>query len=270
MSLIPHGFFPRSSILRSMDTKWPSPSQMMLNPLGNPLEAFDPFDQLDHMVGRNMSWLTKPEHMLMPVMPKQPQTYRITLDCAGYSPNSIETKFNGNVLTVHGREENKYNETDDFSIKEFNKTYTVPETAQCDKMVSFMTDEGTLVIEVPLKESTQHMDVDLFPQIVEENGGKIMKLNFAVPANIHPENIHINIKDRCLVVKAEEKKVKPDGVSTFHYYKKTTLPENTDFEALKCNYDNHTISVSAPLNMTWAPKKIAIEHKGTQPSISSK
>jgi len=57
----------------------------------------------------------------------------------------------------------------------------------------------------------------------------------------------LNIKDRCLIVKAEDTLRKSDGVSKFHYYKKTTLPENTDFDALRCNYDNHLVSIQAPI-----------------------
>jgi len=227
----------------------------------NTLDMFDPFDSLDHTIGRNMQWINRPDFM-MPTMPKVPQKYRVTLDCAGFNPKSIKTEWNKNVLTVSGRESAKCDETGDFNVKEFKKTYTMPERAECDKMISFMTSDGQLVIEVPLRETERHQNFDLFPQICDsKDGGKCMKMKFTVPENIAPEHIHINVKDRCLIVKAEEKKVKPDGVSTFHYYKKTTLPENTNWDALKCSYDNHQIQVSAPLNLDWTPtKKISIEH----------
>lgn len=258
MSLIPHGFFPRSQM--DMD--------MWRRPFGelSTLEAFDPFDELDNTIGRNMQWLSRPE-FAVPSMPKVPQKYRITLDCTGYAPKSIKTEFGkDNKLTVSAREEQK-DESGDYHIKEFKKTYTLPAHAEPEKLVSFVTGDGELCIEVPLKETAQHADADLFPKIVDVNGGKQVQMQFAVPENIKPEHIHVNIKDRCLVVKAEEKKVKPDGVSKFHYYKKTTLPENTDFNGLKCNYDQatHKISVQAPIHLDWAPKKVAIEHKANQP-----
>lgn len=236
----------------------------------NTLDMFDPFDALDHTIGRNMQWLNRPEFM-MPALPKVPQKYRITLDCTGYSPKSIKTELKDNVLTVLGSEKVTCEETGDFHMKEFKKTYTLPSEAEGNNMVSFLTGDGHLVIEFPLRETETHQNFDLFPQICDtENGGKCMKMKFTVPQNIAPEHIHVNIKDRCLVVKAEEKKVKPDGISTFHYYKKTTLPENTDFDALKCNYENHQISVVAPLNLDWTPtKKITIEGKGC-PAICDK
>jgi len=277
MSMIPHGFFPRSMMDMEQWSKpmdqwakplWPMDQSDNINKMfadqwkksSNTLDMFDPFDSLDHTIGRNMQWINRPDFM-MPTMPKVPQKYRVTLDCTGFNPKSIKTEWNKNVLTVSGRESTKCEETGDFNVKEFKKTYTMPERAECDKMISFMTNEGQLVIEVPLRETERHQNLDLFPKICDSNdGGKCMKMKFTVPENIAPEHIHINIKDRCLVVKAEEKKVKPDGVSTFHYYKKTTLPENTNWDALKCSYDNHQIQVSAPLNLDWTPTK-KIEHK---------
>jgi HSP20 family molecular chaperone IbpA len=229
------------------------------------LDAFDPFDELDNTISRNMQWLNRPEFMMPSFMqPKVPQKYRVTLDCTGYSPSSIKTEWKDKLLVVSAREEVKNTNNDDFSVKEFKKTYTMPPNAETDKMVSFMTGDGQLCIEVPLKESERHMNVDLFPQIVDQDGGKHVKMNFAVPEDIAPEHIHVNIKDRCLVVKAEEKKTNPDGVSKFHYYKKTTLPENTDFDNLRCDYDSatHKISVDAPLNLNWTgSRNIPIEHK---------
>jgi HSP20 family molecular chaperone IbpA len=252
-ALIPHTFFPRSMF--NMD-QWMMPTFGV----ANTLEMFDPFDELDTTIGRNMQWLNKPEFMKT-MLPMVPQKYRITLDCAGFDSKCIKFEWKGKCLTVCGKEEMiKCAMTGDFSCKEFKKTYTMPENVECEKMVSFFTTEGMLVMEWPLKETAKHMNTDLFPQIVDENGCKMMKMKFAVPENIKPECIHVTIKDRCLIVKCEDKKIKADGVSKFFFYKKTTLPENCDFDALKCNFtDDHFICVKCPINMSWMPKKVPIE-----------
>jgi len=265
MALIPHAFFPRSMF--DMD-KWMQPGHT--GP--STLDLFDPFDELDHTISRNLEWLNKPEFGLNPLFPRVPQKYRITVDCSGYSPKSIKTEVKEGILTVSAREEDKH-ENDDFSIKEFKKTYKLPENSEVDKLVSFMTAQGQLVIEVPLREKEFHLNMDLFPKIVDtENGGKAVTLKFQVPENIDPSKVHVHIKDRDLIVKAEDKIEKPDSISRFFYYKRTTLPENTQFDSLKCNYDNHQLSISAPLNLDYKPhhrKVVPIEHTHhkTIPSI---
>lgn len=267
MALIPHGFFPRSAF--DMD-QWFKP----VVPHGaghSTLDLFDPFDELDHMIGRNLQWLNKPDFLPMPLLPRVPQKYRITVDCVGFKPESIKTEVKGHKLIVTAREEVKHD--DDFSIKEFKKTYELPKHAEIEKLVSFMAPHGELVVEVPLKETDTHKHEDLFPRIVDvpNGGGKAVSLQFGVPENIDPSKISVHIKDRDLIVKAEDKVQKPDGVSKFYYYKRTTLPENTDFAALKCNYDNHQIQVSAPLKLDYKPyKNVPIEHHKKQEAITQK
>jgi HSP20 family molecular chaperone IbpA len=257
MALIPHNLFPRSMF--DMD-QWNKPSAL-LGP--NTMDLFDPFDELDHTIGRNMQWLNKPEFLQpLALLPRVPQKYRITVDCVGYQPNSIKTDLQGHKLVVSAREDVRHDGNDDFHVREFKKTYVLPERCETDKMVSFMTSHGQLVIEFPLRETQLHLNQELFPKIVDgPNNTKNVELSFRVPENIHPEKVHVSIKDRDLIVKAEDKIEKPDGVSKFYYYKRTTLPENTNFDDLKCNYDNHQISITAPLNLNFKPyKHVPIEH----------
>jgi len=256
MALLPHSHFPRSMF--DMD-KW-----FHQNVPGiSTLDLFDPFDELDHQIAKNMQWLNRPEFMpMMPLMPRVPQKYRVVCDCVGYAPSSIKTEVVGHDLIVSGREDVKL-EGGDYSVKEFKKTYRLPENAETDKLVSFMTAHGELVVEVPLKEKGLHMNTDLLPKIVDApNGGKQVELKFAVPEKIKPEHVHVSLKDRDLIVRGEEKVEKPDGVSRFYYYKRTTLPENTDFKQLSCQYDNHKIAICAPLDMDFkSHKKVPIEFK---------
>jgi len=256
MSLIPHSFFPRSSFDMN---QWVNPMKNM----HSTLDVFDAFDELDHTIGRNMQWLNKPEFFAPVSMgPRVPQKYRITVDCPGFKPESIKTEVKNHKLYLHGREEERH-EGEDFHIREFRKTYELPERCETDKLVSFMTSPGHLVIEMPLREHEQHMNMDLFPKIVDRpDGKKLVTLDFQVPENIHPEKVHIHVKDRDLIVKAQDKLEKKDSMTKFYYYKRTTLPENTDFEHLTCNWKDHRISVEAPLNLNWKPhKSIPMEEK---------
>jgi len=254
MSLLPHSFFPRSMF--DMD-QWSRGHHQGLSTL----DLFDPFDELDHTIGRNLMWLNKPEFLsLAPLVPKVPHKYRITVDCAGYSPSCIQTEIQDkNKLIVHAREESKDGE--DFSIKEFKKTYVLPENSETDKLVSFMATGGQLVIEVPLKEAA-NPNTDLFPQIVDNSdGSKSVSVRFVLPDNVDPSKAVLSVKDRDIIFKAEDVINKPDKVSKFYYYKRTTLPENTEFKQLKCVQDNNQITVTAPLDMTLRHHRIPIEHK---------
>jgi len=262
MSLIPHGLFSRSMF--DMD-QWQRPFGYLGQ---STLDLFDPFDEFDYMMGKNFEWLNKPGYLTQTqqqMLPKFPQKYRVMVDCAGYDPKSIKTEVSGRKLFIHGREEHK-GTPEDYSTKEFKKTYDLPAHAETDKLVSFMTPFGTLVVEVPLKETTGHPHSDLYPKIVEQNGHKMVQMQFGIPENIDPSKVHVSIKDRDLICKAEDKVDRPDGVSRFYYYKRATLPENTDFEQLKCSYEKGRLSVHAPIRTDFrAMKHIPITYKGPQP-----
>jgi HSP20 family molecular chaperone IbpA len=211
------------------------------------LDLFDPFDELDTLMGRDIDWINKPD--FEPLHPRVQQKYRITVDCPGFLPlkNAIKTDVVGNQLIVTGHEEDKL-PGGDFSTKQFKKTYDLPEGAEVDKMVSFMPVAGKLVVEIPLKERMSHMNQDLMPKIIQTDEGKAVSLCFGVPENIDPNKVHVSIKDRDLIVKADDVKKSADGTSKLHYYKRTTLPSNTDFDQLKVTVDDkHRMTCKAPL-----------------------
>lgn len=262
MSLLPYTFFPRSMF--DMD--------FFHRPYGfgysgpTTLDLFDPFDEVDQLIARNFQWINKPEFLqqFQTTYPRIPQKYRVVVDCAGYDPKSIKTDVSGRKLTVTGREDYKTN-PEDYSTKEFKKTYELPAHCESDKLVSFMTPYGNLVIEFPLKETSTQMNADLFPKIVDQNGTKMVTMKFGVPENIDPSKIQVSIKDRDLICKVEDKVQRPDSTTRFYYYKRATLPENTDFEQLKCHYDQGKLSVQAPIRSDYRPyRTVPIDYKGQQ------
>lgn len=233
MSLIPHGFFPRSNF--DVDKFF-----------HHTMDNFDAFDELDHLVGRDMHWLTKPA-FLQPQVPKVPEKYRITVDCPGFNPKSLQIEYKNGKLYVHGREETK-NDDEDYSVREFKKTYKLPDNAEVDKLASFYAG-GHLVIEVPLKYVQKHVDEDLFPRIVDLiDGHKQIQMTCAVPPGIDHSKVSVTCKDRDLIIKAEDKIEKPDSMTRMYYYKRCTFPENTDFNALKCHFEDNKLKIEAPVD----------------------
>jgi HSP20 family molecular chaperone IbpA len=228
------------------------------------LDLFDPYDELDNTISRNLHWLNKPDFLQTAILPKIPQKYRITVDCAGFKHESIKTQIKDNKLIVSGKEEEKTPGKEDYMIKDFKKTYDLPDNAQSDKLVSFMTSGGGLVIEVPLKETKKSPDSNLFPQIInEKDGNKSVAMDFNLPENINPSKVNVNIKDRDLILRVEDKVDQPDKISRFEFYQRTTLPENTKFDELKCVVDKNQIHVTAPLNLNLerTSRSIPIETK---------
>jgi HSP20 family molecular chaperone IbpA len=268
MSLIQHQFFPRSMF--DMDF-WGRPDSLGIGP--STLDLFDPFDQLDHQLSRNLLWIDRPDFMtqlITPILPRVPHKYRITVDCTGYNPKLIKTNFSDDKtkLIVSAKDgESKTSDDGDYSIKEFRRTYELPKNVETDKMVSFVTAEGCLVIEMPIKEeekkqshkrkSGESWDILSGANLVtEENGKKVVKMNLDVPQNVDPSKIKVTCKDRDLIVQAEDKVEKDDGVSQFYFYRRSTLPENTDLNALKCSLDadKNKLMIEAPYNDDLKPK----------------
>jgi HSP20 family molecular chaperone IbpA len=229
------------------------------------LDLFDPFDELDRALGRNFMWLNRPSELLLGIQqPRVPNKYRINVDCAGYKPSSIKIDKSDDCrkLVVSG-EEGGYvkNSDEDYSHRRFRRTFELPADLATDQLVSFVTSNGHLVIEIPFKESAQAAkravndnNDFLLPRIVDEGetGKKSVLMNMAIPEGLDPSKIKVTCKDRDVIVQAEDTKEPTNGedksYSQTYYYRRCTLPHNADFNELKCKYDNGRLSVKAPLN----------------------
>lgn len=249
MSLIPTTFFPRSMF----DMDYWMPPSMAVGP--STLDIFDPFDELDRVMSRNLQWLNQPMGMLGEQMrPRVPHKWRVQVDCKGFNPRSIKCNISDDhkklIVTAHEGDESKKG-TDNYTIREFRRTYNLPKNCETDKMISFVTPTGKLVVEIPQRTSQESkVQEDLFPRIVEgEKGAKNVQLSMTLPENIDPSKVKVTCKDRDLIVQAEEKTETPDSSSQVYFYRRSTLPENTDFNQLKCVFDkNHHLSVTAPVS----------------------
>lgn len=280
-SIIKHRFFPRSTFDYDIWNRPLAVASVLSGP--STLDLFDPFDALDHALCRNLLWIDQPDflrQLIAPAVPRVPHKYRIAVDCSGYNPKSIKTELSEDKskLVVSAKEgDNKAtNEDGDFSVKEFRRTYKLPGDVETDKMVSFVTGEGRLVIEFPIKRDEKKttggsVSGEMHPTITEENGKKIVKVNFEVPDGVDPSKITVSCKDRDVIVQAEDKVEKPDGVSQFFYYRRSTLPENTDFNALKCSLENNKLSIEAPIDPELKPghRTIPIENKNAGTASAS-
>lgn len=244
MSLIAHDFFTRARM--DMDRFFRETPRLGFSRL----DLFDPFDDFDRAFSRDLFWLDRPSFMKPMMLPPPffPRKYRVTLDAGGFRPESIRTSLDGNRLTVSARDEENYGR-DNYAVRELKKTYELPLDSEFDKLASFVTPTGQVVMEVPLRgpqfPSLLGARSEFMPRISDD--GKSVSLDFNLPERVDPSKINVTCKDREIIIKAEDKVEKQDSKSSFSFYQRSTLPENTDLNAIKCTLNNNKLSVTAPL-----------------------
>lgn len=103
------------------------------------------------------------------------------------------------------------------------------------------------------------------PQLIddqEKEGHKCVQMNISLPENIDPNQVKVTCKDRDVIVQAEDKQDTEDKFSRVFFYRRFTLPENTNFKELKCSLDNNKLTVKAPVEFQQrADREIPIQRK---------
>lgn len=244
MSLLPFSFFRRSSV----HDMWHRPIVDFGRPffdMNERLDMHDPFDELDLMAGNNIMWLHRPSFIRTFVIPRIPEKYRITVSCNGFNPQSIKTEVVGQKVFVTAKEENRV-DRNNYTMKEFKKSYDLPYNAQTERLTSYVVGRDQLVIEVPLKNANSLTD-EAFAQPSINQEKKSISIDFNFPEFIDPSKISVVCKDNDLIIKADDHYKGSDKMSHFSYYKRITMPNNTDFYELKCKMDKNVLSIDAPL-----------------------
>jgi len=191
--------------------------------------------------------------------------HRVVVDCAGFDADSLKTEIVNNKLVVSGCKLDKKNADDDesdYSLSEFRRRFELPANLDADKMVSFVAPRGQLIVEIPFKRPEDNNEAASssapnLPTVVErEGGGQEARLSLALPKSIDPAKLQVSVKDRDVIVKYEDKIEKKDEAngaveySQISYYRRCTMPENTDLSGIKCVFDQENASqlmLTAPL-----------------------
>jgi hypothetical protein len=214
-------------------------------------------------------------HLFVQSVKKQINLNILTIGTAGAG----KTKFffqNGKISKfVIGHEEHRIS-NDDYYNKGFKRPFYGPASAEIDKFSSFMTTSRHFAVEFPcsyqfyfflfykklnfnliylykkIKETSTQPNSELIPKMFDMKTGsggtgKGIKMKFSLPDNYDPTKGICYIKDRDFIVKTEDKSQKYDAYIKFYYYKRSSLPENTDFDQLKCYSEKNIIVLSAPI-----------------------
>lgn len=122
----------------------------------------------------------------------------------------------------------------------------MPANAEPEKLTSYVVGNQQLVIEVPLREErVLAQELYLHPIVSEDK--KFVSMEFSFPEYLDPSKISVVCKDNDLIIRAEDRVGTFDKQSHFSYYKRVSMPENTDFYELKCKMDKNVLYIHAPL-----------------------
>jgi HSP20 family molecular chaperone IbpA len=265
---------------------------------GEQLDLFDPWRDFEtfptalSMVPNAFRWVNEPlrlthghPHLTAP----QTEKFRVQLNVAGFSPETIKTRVDGRKVIVEAKQEER-KPGGDFSHREIRKTYELPELADASHLTSYVTPNHMFVIEVPIKNPEaerrlqqaqkddrslvqfgQYRDplfdyagflggTDFQPHIVDK-GNNQKQLEMALQMkDFQPQDIKVSVKNNELIVQGEHKHKDKNRSERSWFYKSTTLPPGTQVEQLQSHLTNDgQLKIEAPY----------IEQKEGQKSIES-
>ena len=127
---------------------------------------------------------------------------RITFNCGGYSPKSIKTDVYGTKVVISGKEEARI-DGENYSVKEFKRSYELPVNADSERLASFMAPNGQLLIEVPLKQLPAAEESPNKTKVMAKNNedsGSSFSFTYQLPENIDISKLNVTCRDRELTI----------------------------------------------------------------------
>jgi len=212
------------------------------------------------MIQRQPSMVKTVSKKVLTSCKNMPQKYRIAIDCTGFDRQSIRTNLLQNRGQCHlivecgtqGRQLQRGFQCATgnvgLDLNNCRRSFTLPRTVDCNKMVKYLTPNGELVIEFPLLEvPTCCKDPTLVPRVVNCNGNKVVSLKVPIPEMVSPAKLQVCLNQRELILRFENRIV-PGMVSRVYCYTKVTLPPNANLNAIKCKLaKKRLLTICAPV-----------------------
>ncbi|CAF1271875.1 unnamed protein product [Didymodactylos carnosus] len=124
------------------------------NFLGSNFDWYDPFDEYDRSIfpihTPQLNWIREPERRRASTYQRGQSTekFRVQLNVAGFTPDTVKTNIEGNKLIITAKQEER--DGDDFHVREFRKSYDIPEHADKSNLASYITPNNMLIVELPV------------------------------------------------------------------------------------------------------------------------
>ncbi|CAF1548100.1 unnamed protein product, partial [Rotaria sp. Silwood1] len=236
----------------------------------------------------------------MPIAPNL-EKFRVQLNAAGFNPETIKTRVEGGKVIVEAKQEERQPDGD-YNIRELRKSYELPEHADTSRLVSYVTPNNILVIEVPvhnpeaerrvaqaknenqyLSQFGQHRDPhfdyssflhgsDFQPRIIDKDDNK-KQLEMSIEMkNYKPEEIKVSVKNNELIIKGERRHKDGNSFERSFFFKSTTLPPGTQVKQLQSHLtDDGHMKIEAPyVELKEATKHIEQNEPATKPAEEQK
>ncbi|XP_029304636.1 heat shock protein beta-1 [Cottoperca gobio] len=106
---------------------------------------------------------------------KQTQdSWKVSLDVNHFSPEELVVKTKDGVVEITGKHEDRKDEHG-FVSRSFTRKYTLPSTANIEKVASSLSPEGVLTVEAPLIRPAIESSETMIPVNVDNKGGMVKK-----------------------------------------------------------------------------------------------
>ncbi|KAI3373065.1 hypothetical protein L3Q82_006413 [Scortum barcoo] len=125
---------------------------------------------------------------------KQTQdTWKVSLDVNHFSPEELVVKTKDGVVEITGKHEERKDEHG-FVSRTFTRKYTLPSTANVEKVTSSLSPEGVLTVEAPLNVPAIESSETTIPVNVDK-GGVVKKLVEQPPDLPEQVTVHIHVEN---------------------------------------------------------------------------
>lgn len=106
---------------------------------------------------------------------KQTQdSWKVSLDVNHFSPDELVVKTKDGLVEINGKHEERKDEQG-FVSRSFTRKYTLPPTADIEKVTSSLSPEGVLTIEAPLIRPAIESSQTTIPVTMDSKGGVVKK-----------------------------------------------------------------------------------------------
>ncbi|CAF3372217.1 unnamed protein product [Rotaria socialis] len=249
---------------------------------GNQLAFFDPwkdYKATEMILPSSFRWINEPLCFTRRRLKSRlNENFRVQINVDGFNPETIQTKIEGKKLIVQAKHEDRQADGD-FNYREMRKSYDLPEHADMNNVVSFVTSNNMLVIEVPIRDpeverklveaqAEASKEVAQFGQyrdpifdyvgflnncgfhqrIVEIDDKGQKQLQILLPMkNAKPDMVKVSVKDNQLTVQCESSYKDETCKERSFFRKSITLPPGTQVDQLQSQItDNGEIKIEAP------------------------